>query len=64
MSMCGMCLHTEIVYSICVLLQMCVLIWVRTSIYCICLLILKNHERNYSDCKMKTQSGSLLSIDP
>ena len=27
--------------------------YVRTSIYCICLLMLKDHEQNHSDCQIE-----------
>ena len=32
---------------------MCVLIWVHTSIYCICLSLVKDHERDHSDCQIE-----------
>ena len=38
-------------------------IWVRRFICCICLLVVKDHERNHSDyVQLKTQSGSLLPL--
>ena len=39
-------------------------ICVHTSIYCIYLLVVKDHERNHSDnLQLKTQSRSLLSMN-
>ena len=39
-------------------------ICVHTSIYCIYLLVVKDHERNHSDnVQLKTQSRSLLSMN-
>ena len=54
------CAHVNL--CMCLTANVC-FIWICTSIYCICLLLVKGHERNHSNFKLKTQSGPLLSMN-
>ena len=47
-----MCAHKNCIQYMCLTVNVCVNLGTySTSIYCICLLLVKGHELNYSDCQ-------------